>query len=133
MKTFKEFEQDPTIRGLALSLHSEMLRECQQKLIQVSQIKRWPYAYTSHSQQNVQYAVYHSQWSREWQIFRIALKGLTTRQKLFQLIKRWKETETVMRQTGNSEYYRTRVVQIENYVGALVRGGLLDEQAQVCD
>ena len=120
-KRFKEFERDPRIQQLAGSLQEQMLLECEQKVEEIQAITCWPFAIIVHPQPTVQYAVYDSPKARDWQIFRIALKGLTTRQKLYQLRKRYRE----MLETIRADTFPVEQIQIDNYIGALQRGGQL--------
>lgn len=53
----------------------------------------------------------------DWQIFRLGLKGLSTREKIDEL-RRWLDDTTV-----SSEEWALRKVQVVNYVNALKRGG----------
>lgn len=124
MKPLKINEQ---MKMIARTQHDAMLQECQQHSIYIAQIHRWPYALTGHQQSDIMFAVYESQWSREWQIFRLALKGLTTRQKLYHLRKRWLSIHDDDRHVSKEERV-VKMRQIDNYINALKRGGQLDQQ-----
>lgn len=60
---------------------------------------------------------------KEWQIHRLAMKGKTTHEKLA-MLKQWWDTHE------REEYYATQV-QVGNYLGALRRGGQLDDSNRV--
>jgi hypothetical protein len=79
--------------------------------IYADEIKVW-------SNVDVRHAVYEAKDAWEWQRFRVALKGLTTRQKLYML---------EIRYSGRAHEYNDQLefCRIQNYIGALVRGGQL--------
>ena len=76
-------------------------------------MNHWPYEVKPYSPNEVtQYAVDDP----PWQKFRISLKGLSTTRKLDQLDRWLHMSETIP---------RARQVQVDNYIGALLRGGQL--------
>ena len=79
------------------------------------------------SQIEVSHAVYESDTADEWQKFRVSLKGLTTKEKMYCLIWRWIH-HSVDQQP--MEKYR-EIIRIQNYLGALVRSGNLNSDLRV--
>jgi hypothetical protein len=73
-----------------------------------------------YSQSAVQNAVYHASDAEDWQKFRVGLKGLMTEAKLFCLGWYYTMQPTVVRH-----------IRVTNYLGALVRGGQLDNKLRI--
>lgn len=88
-----------------------------------SDIKFWRYRDTIevHSNERIRECVYFIYDAEEWQLFRVSLKGLTTQQKLRMLELRYDTWITSI----YNETARVEKVRIDNYIGALVRGGQL--------
>ena len=85
-----------------------------------------------YSMQSIRYAVYEAPGAEEWQKFRVSLKGLTIREKLYCLMWYW-DTHI---EPGISAYesvneWSHQVMRINNYLGALKRGGQLDSDLRV--
>lgn len=85
--------------------------------------------YTAVGIQEARYAVYEADGFKEWQLFRVAMKGLTTKEKIFMCRMRWAcnvdnaaEDEDISHSEIVTEMHR-----IWNYIGALKRGGQLVE------
>ena len=85
--------------------------------------------YTAVGIQEARYAVYEADGFKEWQLFRVAMKGLTTEEKVFMCRMRWEhmvdnaaEDEDISESEIVTEKHR-----IWNYLGALKRGGQLVE------
>lgn len=74
-----------------------------------------------HGQVDVRDAVYKAEGFEEWQKLRVSLHGLTTRAKLWCLMKYYERKR--------NDYWRR--IRIDNYLGALIRGGILDEDLKV--
>ena len=97
--------------------------------------RQWPqvlmqYVKGSFTKEEIAHAVYGSAGAELWQKFRVGLKGLTTAQKLFCLS--WYLSKSVLQvrdKPVGKEQSRRRamcdVIRVSNYIGALVRGGLL--------
>lgn len=67
---------------------------------------------------------------RDWQKFRVSLKGLPTRVKIMRLTRRWIVNEQHRTSLSLREYC-VEQVRMQNYIGALRRGGLLDRGYRV--
>lgn len=78
-------------------------------------IKRW-------SREQIEDAVYTSPTAEEWQRFRVGLKACDTRVKLLRLHEMRDNTSEILH--GEEECLR-RECRIDNYIGALMRGGFL--------
>lgn len=95
----------------------------------------WPYLdkFTEdYSQSSIRFAVYEAAGAEDWQKFRVSLKGLTTREKIYALGWYW-DTHIA---PGAGAYksvneWSHQVMRINNYLGALKRGGQLDSQLRV--
>lgn len=88
---------------------------------------RWDMIVDSWVQSFVQQCVYHEADVANWQLFRVSLKGLETWEKLTRL-KVWYHEYCFLRSTETEEQLRQWKVnkcRIDNYIGALVRGGQL--------
>lgn len=82
-------------------------------------------AYTIVEQVKVQWAVYEHPTAEEWQKFRVSLKGLSTKEKLYCLA--WR-----LAQYNKAEaIYRLELIRVNNYLGALIRGGQLNANLEV--
>lgn len=85
-----------------------------------------------YSMQTIRYAVYEAPGAEEWQKFRVSLKGLTTREKLYCL--NWYYDMHVSVGPGahlTLEDWSRHILRINNYLGALKRGGQLDSVLRV--
>lgn len=96
------------------------------QLESASCVSGWPYSIGYWDKAQIKDAVYDSESAEEWQYFRVTQKGLSTQVKLFRLelrlIKHW----------GLEDRERQRErCRIDNYIGALVRGGQLDQQLKI--
>lgn len=76
----------------------------------------------------IQFCVYHAEDADEWQKFRIALKGLNIHEKLCALELRWVCLVNMKDGPVQCDIEQCR---IDNYIGALHRGGLLGPQSAV--
>lgn len=74
-----------------------------------------------HGRSEILSAVYQAPGARDWQFFRVGLHGLSTNQKLWCLA--WYYS-----QEPKDYLHRIR---IENYLGALVRGGQLNNRLEI--
>jgi hypothetical protein len=84
-------------------------------------IEGWEFDVTYYSVIDIAHAVYGSSSSEEWQKFRVGLKGCSTKVKLLRLERR----RVAMIRLGADEADLERI-RINNYIGALVRGGQLE-------
>lgn len=78
--------------------------------------------YTNLLQEEIHTAVYHMDSANEWQQFRVSLKGLKTKEKLYCLLWRWVHDSSM--RTETERHYE--IVRIQNYLGALTRSGHLN-------
>lgn len=87
----------------------------------------------------IRYCVYLADDQLEWQLFRVSLKGLTTSEKLYMLDNRMQFfdandlKEVVIDRDSkidSARAYRERC-RIDNYIGALIRGGQLSTDLKV--
>lgn len=77
--------------------------------------------YRTYNVEDVHRAVYHSANAERWQKFRVSLKGLSTREKLYCLADYWKHCSRCF----------TNEIRVNNYIGALIRGGQLSSDLKV--
>jgi len=90
---------------------------------------RWDMSVDVWPQSQVQYSVYDAEDASEWQLFRTALKGMSTSEKLYAL-KRYYIVNCYY-ETKNKTEWELHKVRIDNYILALRRGGQLDENYEV--
>lgn len=76
--------------------------------------------YAQPSVAEARFAVYEADGFEDWQLFRVSMKGLTTRQKIAMCRHRWNSMITCNEGDSVIETHR-----IWNYLGALKRGGQL--------
>ena|ERR1700748_527465 len=74
-----------------------------------------------HSRESIRAAVYRAPGADEWQFFRVGLHDIDTKQKLYCLA--WYYSQ------DTKDYLRR--VRIDNYLGALIRGGILDNNLRI--
>ena len=134
---FKDFDkQFAALKGSGLQWTYENLENLPASTIhwdvhRIKTIESWKslvglgYAYEVYSQELVQRAVYDCVTAAAWQEFRVRLKGLSTQEKLYCLACWYKHFL-------GSHYDLTRV-RVCNYLGALIRAGLLDEHLVVTE
>lgn len=82
--------------------------------------------YLTYSQEKVEWAVYHAEGFEDWQKFRVSMKGHSTKEKLFCL-----GAYFVQHLSGTDRQKLIRNIRINNYLGALIRGGQLNRQLEV--
>lgn len=86
-------------------------------------MNKWPHAVLPITALEIQKYVQ----DEEWQRVRLSLKGQTTQRKLVTL-DAWRSLKLT---THGQELPRDRQVQIDNYINALKRGGLLNSNLEV--
>ena len=123
MKKFEEFNRK--YAHLARSDEDES-HELQ---IRSQEIKCWMHKVESWIQQDVQFAVYESLDHEEWQKFRCSLKGQSTKMKLVRLGDYL--MDNINRDDVGEVYRKIIMCRVDNYIGALVRGGQLDSQHRI--
>lgn len=79
--------------------------------------------YETYSREKISWAVYDSVSAEEWQKWRVALKGLSTKEKLYCLS--W-----ILTYSEGSEL-KLMQIRVNNYLGALIRGGQLNLNLEV--
>ena len=137
-KLFKKFEKKlaPAIK----EMHRLMVDSCNRPdhLKMIREITKWDRIVKTYNQGEVHWAVYHSSTAEQWQVFRAGLKGLTTKQKLYMLEILLVRTDGAVyvaglrdapKGTNLTEAQKERdlnYIRVDNYLGALVRGGQLD-------
>lgn len=92
-------------------------------------LDRWPHEVEQWVHEEVRGAVYEAEDTEDWQRFRVAMKGLTTQEKLG-MLNNYFEKFVDRTTDGNVEWpkYKCR---IDNYIGALVRGGQLNSNLEI--
>lgn len=113
MKRFKEWEKAFTCEELRV----ERARWKSQPIV------GWPFGVDKWTQAEVQHAVYFADDVVDWQRFRVSLKGLPTGEKISRLGQYLLRNTTNVENVSNRDIIKCRV---DNYIGALVRGGQLD-------
>lgn len=86
-----------------------------------AEVKQW-------RQSLVQFAVYGAEDHEEWQKFRCSLKGQSTKMKLARLHLYLQNAKSKAETITDQELAQIRV---DNYLGALVRGGQLNSKYEV--
>jgi len=121
-KEFKEFENQFT----ASQLNSMRVLYLNDVITRGVIIDRWEHVadYCVEDQTRVCNAVYRNKGFEQWQCFRVAMKGLSTYDKLKMLHEYW-YIHVTAESHGLSK--QTSIVRINNYIGALRRGGQLDK------
>lgn len=148
-KDFKDFKD---FKDYDRAFSAEDIKECRRKYLvkdvdtkqlatldDIEGIRFWAHGYVQPDQRDVQYAVYTAESHMDWQLFRVSLKGLSTKHKLKMLYNRWARFMCdlfdygMFSRNAESEWDRRALewVRINNYIGALRRGGQLDARLQV--
>jgi hypothetical protein len=132
MKQFKDYD------GVFTAQQLDAERKKFKAFDDVSGIKYWAHGYVQPDQGDVQYAVYKAVDAARWQLFRVALKGLSTRQKLRMMYVRWEMFDCdcvdygmVRGKIYDADISAVEWVRLNNYIGALRRGGQLNERLEV--
>ena len=128
MKKFKALEKDPNIRRMATEVQALFYAQKSDTVFTRS-FRSWyelcpegDFHYKQYPSEEVLGAVYsQSQWVF-WQVHRVAMKGLPTRDKL--LLLNWHMRDRLRQTPSESRLVHIRVC---NYLGALKRAGILDE------
>lgn len=97
----------------------------------------WNHGYDQPRTADARKAVYEADDVEGWQAFRVALKGLTTSEKIHMLNARWHTFGCGALQLNRASTFdwndsgHIEWIRIMNYIGALRRGGQLDSQLNV--
>ncbi len=133
-KEFKDFDvKYKPFAGTALKTIERIGGKVAAEYIAASD--HWPYMdrFTEeYSMSGIRFAVYEAPGAEEWQKFRVSLKGLTTREKLYCLL--WYWDIHVVPGAGahvTLEDWSRQVLRVNNYLGALKRGGQLNSELRV--
>lgn len=131
MKRFKEWENKFTTVEIVAS-RQKWLYNGSIEADRCSYVK-WPVKVAQWEQEFVQYCVYELHDPREWQLFRVSMKGLTTYEKLYMLHNRF---ITLCEEPSSKDevawhVYKIEKCRIDNYIGALVRGGQLNSNLEI--
>lgn len=132
-KKFKQFDTGFTFA---------QQRECREKWlysgssgIDRDSYDRWPEKQSAWPQDFVQFCVYQASDHEEWQLFRVSMKGLPTKSKLYMLHNRYVTLVSSVASDNPSgpewTQYKIQKCRIDNYLGALVRGGQLNSNLEV--
>ena len=89
---------------------------------------RWTAMVTQYPQALVQHAVYEAEDHEEWQKFRCSLKGQSTQMKLARL---YLYRQKCFADALTSQDRERAQIRVDNYIGALVRGGQLNAAHEV--
>lgn len=91
------------------------------------EIEGWDISVDRWIQADVQHAVYHAADHERWQQFRVSLKGQSTRMKLLRLRDYYMQFGV----KSSGMQFKIEKCRVDNYIGALVRGGQLDKNLRV--
>lgn len=89
---------------------------------------KWPEAIKYSPPDKVIYAVYIAPDHEEWQQFRCSLKGQSTKMKLARL---WTYIQTERSKAGSINQWSLAEIRVNNYLGALIRGGQMNTKGEV--
>ncbi len=92
-------------------------------------IKVWRVPVESWIMQDVRHAVYEAPDYLEWQKFRVSMKGQSTGMKLFRLGMYWASARATHGEGSVSR--KIFKIRVDNYIGALVRGGQLNSKLEI--
>ncbi len=94
---------------------------------EIADIEGWDLFQTdAYNASQIRWAVYDSPDAEEWQKFRVGMKGLSTKEKLYAL-KWWLTNATNLLYTS----YDRDLIRVHNYLGALKRSGHLDASLKI--
>lgn len=130
-KEFKDYDKIyASFKGTALEsierVNGKVARE------DIDGIDRWPYIarFKDYSADVVRNAVYEDTGVQYWQKFRVSLKGLTTKEKLYCLGWYW-DVHISPWLMPNPDTATLDLIRVNNYISALKRGGLLDSGLRI--
>jgi superfamily II DNA helicase RecQ len=134
-KEFKTFDKEYAyLAGTALKtilgLTAPSKGELQER---IEKCTFWPYLnrFTeAYSREEIHYAVYTHAHAKDWQKFRVSLKGLNTKEKLYCLGWYWDENVSPWL-INMPPFVKLHIIRVNNYLGALKRAGCLDQQLHV--
>ncbi len=97
----------------------------------------WRFGYDQPKIKEARFCVYEAEDFQDWQLFRVSLKGLDTAEKLLMLMNRWCDFECSAEGKNRlaewEQFDRSTIeyVRIMNYIGALRRGGQLNQKLEI--
>lgn len=97
----------------------------------IDDLEGWAYSSSfteEYSIATIRDAVYFAEGVEEWQQFRVSMKGLSTKEKIYCL--EWWYLNRVQF-VSKSETRRLNLIRVNNYLGALKRGGQLNSELQI--
>ena len=93
---------------------------------------RWINKVESWDMKFIRFCVYEADDVENWQRFRVALKGLSTHEKLLMLRRRFEKYKDSIHVTSQGyPFARVEKCRVDNYLGALVRGGQLNSDHEI--
>lgn len=126
-KEFKEWERKFTTQ----ELRTERARWLTPVRVGETLPQAWPHKVQQWDQKYVQICVYGLASSVDWQRFRCSMKGTTTPEKLYMLNA---YGEVFIKPANQSDVLwhekKINMCRVDNYIGALVRGGQLSSDRQ---
>jgi hypothetical protein len=133
VKQFEEFNRKyARLAGTAL----KTIRDHGGRIPQedIDNMVEWPADFKAnfteaYDQTVINFVVYRADTADAWQRFRVSLKGLNTKEKLYALTWWWEQNVDPMNHTA--EHVRFTQIRVNNYLGALKRSGHLDSNLRV--
>ncbi len=90
---------------------------------------KWPYETASWRNDFIRECVYMVEDAARWQLFRVSMKGLSTEQKLYMLKQYYRKARHDFMLDDRSQW-DIEACRVDNYLGALVRGGQLNKDLE---
>lgn len=81
--------------------------------------------------EEIRFAVYEAEDARRWQLFRVSMRSITTQEKLGMLYTYLLEARESYNETDAKIQWDIERCRVYNYLGALVRGGQIDQQCRI--
>jgi hypothetical protein len=132
-KEFQQFNRKyAKLAGTALKFITSVGGQIPQE--DIDDLDQWDsteYPFTEdYSHEKVRYCVYEAPDADNWQMFRVSLKGLNTKEKLYALSWWIVNASTIAHERLATNPARD-LVRVNNYLGALKRSGHLDANLKV--
>lgn len=96
----------------------------------VERIDKWVGGYAQPDSTAVRQAVYLAADAPKWQLFRVSMKGLTTEAKIF-MLEQWLSQNSTSKPDTSRSIREIDRIRVNNYIGALRRGGQLNANLEV--
>lgn len=125
MKKFKEYDKIFTVRELD---RTRAIYMDEKYWPNGCETDYWSHRTSSWVQDFVQYCTYRASDHLDWQRFRVSMKGMTTPEKIQML-----QTYLLLhvKDNPNETLQAIQQCRIDNYIGALRRGGQLNDRYEV--